>query len=705
VSAPRDPGASRAALEQAVQLFRAGRLADAEGTLRAVLAAEPALPEALELLGAALGAQGRHAEALEALDRAREARPASATIRHNRAQALFSLGRHREARPELEKALEMKPDYFPSWNLLGSVHAALGDAPAAERAYRRALQANPSLAEAHYNLGHLFQEAGRNDEAIACYRRALALRPRFAPAHNNLANALKAAGRVDEALVHYAEAVRNEPRLADALSNFGTALRELGRFEEAIPLLERAAALTPDSAAVLNNLGIAFHERNRDTDAVRCYRRAIEIDPAFREARTNLGNALAAQGEDREAVECYRAAIALAPGHPDAYSNLGVVLQERGEVDEAIACYRRALEIAPDHADALSNLGYLLQEQGRLDEALGYYRRALEANPKSARAGYNLGLALIVRRDFEAGWKLHELRFETTPPIAVARRMPMPTLAMADLATPQRIAVWREQGVGDQLLYSTLLPELEARGQAFVLEADRRLAAAFSRAHPAWTVVAPEASEAAFAGCGRHIAVGSLPMLLRPTLASFDGQPKAILAADPARAAAYRERIHAPGTRAVAISWRSFQPKGRGYVQRKKSAGLDAFLALSRRADLRLLDVQYGDTRAEREAFAARGGRLERFEDLDLFDDLDGVLAAIEACDVVVTTSNVTAHLAGALGKETLLVYLSANPPFHYWVPRDDARSLWYPSVRIVTGRELDTWEKAFARVGELLGA
>src|SRR6185503_17679334 len=149
-------------------------------------------------------------------------------------------------------------------------------------------------------------------------------------------------------------------------------------------------------------------------------------------------------------------------------------------------------------------------------------------------------------------------------------------------------------------------------------------------------------SEAAFAQCTRHIAVGSIPMLLRPTLASFDGQPRAILAADPARAAAYRERLRGPGTRAVAISWRSFQPKGRGYVQRKKSAGLDAFLPLSRRGSLRLLDVQYGDTRTEREAFAAAGGRLERLGELDLFGDLDGVLAAIEACDVVVTTSNVT---------------------------------------------------------------
>jgi tetratricopeptide (TPR) repeat protein len=692
-------------LGDAVRLFRAGRIAEAEAALRALLAADPAVPEALELLGAALGVLGRHADALEVLDRARDARPSSASVRHNRAQALMNLGRAAEALPEVERAVKLKPADAGSWHLLGNVHAALGDRAAAERAYRRALAANPSFPEAHYNLALLEQGAGRFEEAIAGYRRAIALHPHFAPAHNNLANALKSAGRGDEALAHYAEAVRIDPRLADALSNYGTALREMSRFDEAIPLLERAVALKPRSPAVLNNLGIAYHERNRDAEAEPCYRRSLEMAPDYTDARNNLGNALAAQGEEREAVECYRAVIAQAPEHPDAYSNLGLVLQERGEAAEAMDLYRLALERRPDHADALGNLGYLLQEQGRLEEALEHYRRARAANPKSARPAYNLGLALIVRRDFEAGWKLHELRFETTPPIAVARRMPMPMLAMADLATPQRIAVWREQGVGDQLLYSTLLPELAERAQDFVLEADPRLMAAFSRAHPSWTVVPPEASEAVFAQCTRHIAVGSLPMLLRPTLASFDAQPPAILAADPARAAAYRERIQAPGTRTVAISWRSFQPKGRGYVQRKKSAGLNAFLPLARRADLRLLDVQYGDTVAEREAFMQAGGRLERFQDLDLFDDLDGVLAAIEACDLVVTTSNVTAHLAGAIGKETLLVYLSANPPFHYWVPRDDGRSLWYPSVRIVTGPELDTWDKALARIGEILGA
>jgi ADP-heptose:LPS heptosyltransferase len=296
------------------------------------------------------------------------------------------------------------------------------------------------------------------------------------------------------------------------------------------------------------------------------------------------------------------------------------------------------------------------------------------------------------------------LRYHTVPPVAVLRPFRIPVFTAADWGQGRRIAIWREQGVGDQLLYSTLLPELAARGEQFVLEVDKRLVAAYSRAHPTWKVVPPEESEAAFAGCDRHLALASLPLLLRPNAASFAAQPHALLQADAPRAAGFRKRLGTPGRRVVGFSWRSFQPSPRAYLQRKKSAALASFLPLAQRDDIDLLDLQYGDTAAEREAFATAGRRLVRLEELDLFNDLDGLLAAIEACDLVLTTSNVTAHLAGVLGKETLLMYLAGNPPFHYWVPGAAGRSLWYPSVRIVTGEELRGWEEMVDRVGRELG-
>jgi hypothetical protein len=233
----------------------------------------------------------------------------------------------------------------------------------------------------------------------------------------------------------------------------------------------------------------------------------------------------------------------------------------------------------------------------------------------------------------------------------------------------------------------------------FALEADPRLIPAFRRAHPGWEVVAPEASEDSFRYCDRHIPIGSLPALFRESRESFDRQPAALLAADAARAAKMRQRLNVKGERLIGISWRSFQPKVRGYLERRKSAPLAAFLGLSARDHDRLLDLQYGDTLAERDEFAKAGGRLDRVGGLDLFNDLDGVLAAIEACDLVITTSNVTAHLAGSIGKKTFLMYPAAIAPFHYWSTDASGRCLWYPSVVVVTAPELRTWTDLIARM------
>jgi len=60
-----------------------------------------------------------------------------------------------------------------------------------------------------------------------------------------------------------------------------------------------------------------------------------------------------------------------------------------------------------------------------------------------------------------------------------------------------------------------------------------------------------------------------------------------------------------------------------------------------------------------------------------------GLADVIEACDVVLTTSNSTAHLAGALAKDTIIVLPFGRGRIWYWINEKAGRSLWYPSVQI----------------------
>jgi ADP-heptose:LPS heptosyltransferase len=252
-------------------------------------------------------------------------------------------------------------------------------------------------------------------------------------------------------------------------------------------------------------------------------------------------------------------------------------------------------------------------------------------------------------------------------------------------------------------LFSTLLPELAGTEVPFVYEVDRRLLGAYERAFPAQRFVPQEEPpREVLQRASRVLLAGSLPRFFRTSVESFGRQPAKLLSALPGRVDYYRTQLAAlgPGLK-VALSWRSSR-KVRSAPD--KSAPLEQLAPLLELERTRFVDVQYGDTAAERGvAEVASGARLLRFDGVDFHNDLDEMLAILEACDLVITTSNATAHFAGALGMRTWLLYLADQAPFHYWAHGGSYRSLWYPSVEIVTAPHLADWRSLAAHAAEKL--
>ena len=113
------------------------------------------------------------------------------------------------------------------------------------------------------------------------------------------------------------------------------------------------------------------------------------------------------------------------------------------------------------------------------------------------------------------------------------------------------------------------------------------------------------------------------------------------------------------------------------------------------------IDLQYGDTLKERNAFTAETG-IEVYHDegVDQMADLDIFASQVAAMDMVVTISNTTAHMAGALGVPTLLM-LGTVPIWYWLLERED--SPWYPSLRLFRQHESGDWQEVVERVGEEL--
>lgn len=567
----------------------------------------------------------------------------------------------------------------------------------AEVAYREIVEREPGNAGAVHLLGFIVATTGRRDAGLALMDRSLDLEPGNSAFLDNRAQILMQAGRYDAAQGDLARAVAVSPRMGSAWLHLSQALRRLERRDEAMTAVAKALALEPANGAARYHEGLLHLEAGRHDQAESSLRKMLEREPRHLPALNDLGVALHRQGKSREAIEAFERALQVRPRHAPALLNWGNTLRDAGDLAGARARYDEALEAEPNFLPALVNAASVRLESEELDGARELYEQAAAIRPGHADALAGLAQVQLREQRFEQAWENYERRFATDPPAARERGLPTPRLTRQNRHLARRVAVWKEQGVGDQILFSTLLPELARSGLELVVETDARLTGLYRRGLHGLTFVTPDKAPHEFAACDHNVPLGSLPGLLRLDAAAFASQPRSVLTADPRRVESYRAQLG--GAPAIAISWRSLQKGGRQGLGERKSIPLEEFARLAEARNVRLVDVQYGDVSEERRGFEERHpGLLVRLAGLDPFSDLEGLAAALVACGRLVSSSNVTAHLAGALGVPTDLVYLRGWAPFSYWVGEPGSASLWYPSVRLPR-RVAGSWEHAFAAI------
>jgi ADP-heptose:LPS heptosyltransferase len=240
-----------------------------------------------------------------------------------------------------------------------------------------------------------------------------------------------------------------------------------------------------------------------------------------------------------------------------------------------------------------------------------------------------------------------------------------------------------------------MLPDLIARTPSIVFEAEPRLVPLFRRSFPAVKVI--ELQPGPYSGpVAAQVPLGDLGRFFRTGWDRFPTRDRGYLLADEARTRALRERL-ADGRTVIGLSWISKAPMGGA----QKSARLADFAALLRLPGCRYVDLQYGDTRAERDAVEQQlGVRVERLPDIDNTNDIDGLAALMGACDAVVTVSNTTAHLAGALGRPTWVMVPHGHARIWYWF-KDRALSPWYPRVHVRRQQPAQPWMDVVASLTE----
>ncbi len=468
-------------------------------------------------------------------------------------------------------------------------------------------------------------------------------------------------------------------------------LQQRGELVEAEKLYRDVLKIDPNHFDALHLLGLLKHQQRKNSDARELIGSALKINPNYPDALLNYGSILAALDLYEEALTYFDRTLVLDPNSFRALNNRANALVALGRFDEALACFDSVLALNPNHANAHINRALALMDLGRYAEALTSYERALTLRPEHADSQQLLAAAELTLGNFASGWKRCEWRWKAT--VCPPKPRPFPQLRWNGEYVDGTLLVWGEQGLGDQILHASMVPDLGRRAKSVVLEVEPRLVKLLARSFPDTQVLArgnaiPENVKA-------QSPIGSLGQYLRPSWESFPRRPTGYLKADQDLTASLRGRLSPKGETVVGLSWLSKSPYG--YF---KTAQLTDFGSVLRLPGCRYIDLQYGDTLAEREALTQTTGLVvERLEDVDNLNDIDALAALITACDVVVTVSNITAHLAGALGKPTWLFVPHSGGRLWYWfVDRGD--SPWYPRVHIWRQKQAQPWKDLIASAG-----
>ncbi len=452
----------------------------------------------------------------------------------------------------------------------------------------------------------------------------------------------------------------------------GLAAHRAGRAAEAIEAYRAAAATNPALAPAQFNLGQLLREQGDFAAAALAFERAVQLKPGAVDGWINQGICREQIGDLEGALVCYRAAGRLDPLAGVVPFNIGNVLRKLGDLRGAQAAFSEAAGRAPGAAEVWLNLGNVERELGRLPEAIAALNQALTIRPDWPEPRWNLSLAYLASGQLDRGWDAYEARWPRVG-ISIQRGFSWPLWTGGNPAG-KRILVWREQGLGDEILFATCVPDLVAMGADVCLAVDPRLAGLYRRAMPDVHVVEDgEWGEGPFDG---HIPLGNLPGLLRRTRADFKSRWSYLVPArDQVVFWGNRLRGTAPGLR-VGISWRSGL---RTPDRQRYYADLNQWQPILAIPGVSFVNLQYDDCETELASVeAALGIPIYRWPQTNLREDLEGVAGLLWHLDLVITAPTAVSSLAGAVGTETWQV-----DPGTDWSVFGEDRSPWLPAVRL----------------------
>lgn len=375
-------------------------------------------------------------------------------------------------------------------------------------------------------------------------------------------------------------------------------------------------------------------------------------------------------------------------------NNLGYIMNLEGRYQEAQERFERAIEIDPDRSEYYNNMATRYVNAGMPNECLAAVAKALEKDPQNRDAQWNAGLAHLELGNWEKGWEGYRMGLKGDHHSSQVRKRRHYKEKEAhpywDGTKDKKLSVvvYGEQGVGDEILATSVLAEM-AEDVSIVYEAHPRLVNIMRYNFPQFPVYGTrkvpwrelqfpqwhdlDAKCPIFDACGYY----------RKRDEDFPRVP--YLKPFPEKVEKYRELMRSLGDRPkIGISW-----KGGSTLTRHdlRSFPLSGWVDLFRSVDVDWISLQYDPADKPDwnnpivEGFQNEFG-INLHHDPQIVNDLDECYAGyIQSLDLVISVNTSLVHACGAFGVPCWTLTPS-RPAWRYNVPGavsvGDDRMIWY---------------------------
>jgi tetratricopeptide (TPR) repeat protein len=465
--------------------------------------------------------------------------------------------------------------------------------------------------------------------------------------------------KINSALKHLKNALDLEPKNHLILNEIGNCFAKINDYSSALDYHNKAVAIDSNNAIILCNVGIDLFKLDRLKEAIQFFEFSIECDNNYYMAYNGLATAYHSTGDINNLYKLSIKAITLFPNKYDFHLNLGISLIYLEKFEEALYSIETAIILEPNSIEAKINKAAAFSKMGKHEFSIKIYEDILnenniKENTITNSVKFNLAFEYLFQGEIIKGWSFYDYGFEESIPFN-QRRKPNRIFKSpkweGQFSKQKTLMVWREQGLGDEILFLSLIPDLLGKFNNLIIECDPRLINIIKFSYPEITVREPIYLE--HEDYDIQIPMGSISRYLRNKIEDFTNKNSWLKAKTCEDKEIANYFINQSQKILIGICWRSGllnQQRNNNYIP------LNDWDSIFKIPNAEFINLQYGDCESELvEAEEKFNIKIMRWKHIDLKNNLDLVFNIINSLDFLVTAATAVSSMGYSIGKTTLV--------------------------------------------------